>query len=147
LPRAPWEKTTDPRQRRGTTKRALQGAETVVCALSAYRSALCALPLTSILFLARSGGGGGFKKKGTFGRGNVRKRVEDEDDGEEAPAGAVTPAERKKKTLALGGTTARDDKVLTSFFIVCQKFAQNSQTLSIRPRPHILPGQASSVQL
>mmetsp|Transcript_20672 Transcript_20672/g.51498 ORF Transcript_20672/g.51498 Transcript_20672/m.51498 type:complete len:362 (-) Transcript_20672:1423-2508(-) len=61
---------------------------------------------------APSGGAaGGFKKKGTFGRGNVRKRAaEDEDDDDEAPASAVAQVEKKKKTLALGGSTARDDK-------------------------------------
>ena len=65
--------------------------------------------------LFRSGGFGGFKKKGTFGRGNVRKRAaqDDEDDKDESmpTSAAVVPAEKKKKTLALGGSTARDDKV------------------------------------
>jgi RING finger protein 113A len=56
----------------------------------------------------------GFKKKGTFGRSNVRKRAassdEDADDGvEPSVSTAPEPAERKKKTLALGGST-KDDR-------------------------------------
>ena len=55
----------------------------------------------------------GFKKKGTFGRSNVRKRAassdEDADDGvEPSVSTAPEPAERKKKTLALGGPTTDD---------------------------------------
>ena len=57
----------------------------------------------------------GFKKKGTFGRGNVRKRAaassDDDDDviDDAAPGvSASAPAEKKKKTL-LGGST-KDDR-------------------------------------
>ena len=73
------------------------------------------LGLTRFAALFRSGGFGGFKKKGTFGRGNVRKRAarddEDDDDGSVPTSTDVVPAEKKKKTIALGGSTARDDKV------------------------------------
>ena len=57
----------------------------------------------------------GFKKKGTFGRGNVRKRAaassdDDDDVVDDAAPGisASAPAEKKKKTL-LGGST-KDDR-------------------------------------
>ncbi len=56
----------------------------------------------------------GFKKKGTFGRGNVRKRAassdEDaDDDTQPSVSAASAPVEKKKKTLALGGST-KDDR-------------------------------------
>lgn len=78
----------------------------------------CRFSLFIVSYLRRVGGGssgfGAFKKKGAFGRGNVRKRMsqhEEEDD--DMPASTtVVPAEKKKKTLALGGSTARDDKVI-----------------------------------
>jgi RING finger protein 113A len=59
---------------------------------------------------------GGFKKKGTFGRGNVRKRAASDEEDEDAAApsdapAAVAPAEKRKKTLALGGSTAERDKI------------------------------------
>lgn len=80
-----------------------------------------ARPFSPFLFFPRGEGGGfgGFKKKGAFGRGNVRKRaVQDEDNDDDLPASsAVAPAERKKKVLALGGSTARDDKVFIRVFL------------------------------
>ena len=56
---------------------------------------------------------GGFKKKGKFGRGNVRKRTNDDssDDDAAGASGGMAQVEKKKKTMALGGSTARDEKV------------------------------------
>jgi hypothetical protein len=92
----------------------------------------------------RSGGGGfgSFKKKGTFGRGNVRKRVaKDEDDDDEQPASAtVAPAEKKKKANALGGSTARDDKVTFNLFPFTTTQLKGSLSLSCA-------GENPSVQL
>lgn len=61
----------------------------------------------------RAGGFGGFKKKGKFGRGNVRKRTNDDssDDDAAGASGGMAQVEKKKKTMALGGSTARDEKV------------------------------------
>ena len=60
---------------------------------------------------------GGFKKKGTFGRGNVRKRSAGDDDDVDQPdiSAAVAPAEKKKKTLALGGSSGEDREKVQVF--------------------------------
>ena len=76
----------------------------------------------------RAGGFGGFKKKGKFGRGNVRKRTKEDDSDEDAGDAATTTmaqVEKRKKTMALGGSTARDEKV--SIFRPKRAFSRTSR--------------------
>ena len=89
----------------------------------------------------RAGGFGGFKKKGKFGRGNVRKRTKEDDSDEDAGDAATTmmaQVEKRKKTMALGGSTARDEKVSIfrpkRAFSRTSRFAARLNTLSFARR-------------